>query len=380
VNALGPPNVAVTTGHMFRGKELDEAGQQAAEASIRRHAEQVFAAHDIGIVYGALACGADIILAETALERGAEIDAVLPFAAERFIETSVGIGDPPGFPGKWERRFRAILEGSHSARLLTIIDPMDPIERDLDDYFFYGFRYAAGCALQRAEMLQTACRLVVVSDEGTPDSVAGSNRAFADWRERGRPFDLIPYPHERAKQPMRERAASAFRPVILLWDASPDCKDGRSALDKLANAAGKGLARIDRTHRDGRRGICLIAASSEESLAAGLALSEAARAAKLSVRVVCDFGPVLGADLAPDKTLLARLQTADDFPGLPADCLLATEPYAAQVKFDLGDKSLLVPVGRAEVTAGAEDGERQAIRSRPSLPIYKVERTRVRQG
>jgi hypothetical protein len=103
-----------------------------------------------------------------------------------------------------------------------------------------------------------------------------------------------------------------------------------------------------------------------------LAAAEAARERKLAARIVCDFGPVLGGDREPDKKLVARLQSADDVPGLPLDCVLATEAYAAQAKFDLGDKILLVPVGRAEIVP-AEEGERQTIRSRPTLPIYTVE-------
>jgi hypothetical protein len=289
----------------------------------------------------------------------------------------VKIGDPPDKPGKWEKRFRAILEGSQGVRSLTIMDPMDPIGRDLDGYFFYAFRYAAGCALQRAAMLQTRCRLVVVSDHSEPDSIAGANRVVADWRAQGRPFDLIPYPHRRAKQPARERAANAFRPVVFLWDAAQDGKDGKGALDKLRKSAGKGLKRIDRTHRDGRCGLCLIAGSTEEALVTGLAVAEAARAAKLQVRIICDFGLVLGGDLEPDKKLIARLQSADDLPGLPLDCVLATESYAAQAKFDLGEKILLVPVGRAEIMLAADDSERQAIRSRPSLPIYTAEWARA---
>ena len=132
---------------------------------------------------------------------------MLPFATERFIDTSVKIGDPPGMPGKWEKRFRAILDGSQGARSLTIMDPTDPADRELDGYFFYAFRYAAGCALQRAAMLQTRCRLVAVSDQAEADSVAGANRVVADWREHGRPFDLIPYPHQRPSRRARERGA-----------------------------------------------------------------------------------------------------------------------------------------------------------------------------
>ncbi len=370
VKALGPRNVAVVSGHIFRGDELDQAAQEETEAAIRTRAEDIFTANNVGIVYGALAAGADIILAETALKLGAELDIVLPFATERFIETSVKIGDPPGEPGKWEKRFRAILDGSQGARSLTIMDPADPAERDLDGYFFYAFRYAAGCALERAAVLQTSCRLVVVSDEAGPDTLAGANRVFADWREHDRPFDLIPYPHARAKRPARQRAASAFRPMVFLWDAA---QDGKGTLDKLFKSAGKGLKRVDRTHRDGRRGTCLIAGSTEEALAAARDAAKAARAARHSLRVICDFGLVLGGDLDPDKKLVVRLRSADDMPGLPLDCVLATEAYAAQAKFDLGDKIVLVPVGRAETMAAGEDSERQAIRSRPTLPIYTVE-------
>jgi hypothetical protein len=196
---------------------------------------------------------------------------------------------------------------------------------------------------------------------------------FGDWREHGRPFDVIPYPHARPSRHKRERAEIAFRPLVFLWDAAPDAKDGNGALDTLFKSVGNGLAHIERTHRDGRRGCCLVAGSTKEALKAGSAVVEAARVAKRSLRIICDFGLVLGGDLKPDKKLIARLQSADDLPGLPIDCVLATEAYAAQAKFDLGEEVLLVPVGRAEALVANDDAERQAIRSRPSLPIYMVD-------
>jgi len=374
VQALSPHNVAVITGHLFRGEELDEVAQQEAEALIRARAEELFKAYNVGIVYGALACGADIVLAETALALGAEFAAVLPFATERFIETSVKIGDPPGQAGKWEKRFRAILEGSHGPCSLTLMDPTDPVERELDSYFFYAFRYAAGLALQRAAVLQTRCRLIAVADASGPETLAGANRAAADWREHGRALDLITYPHERPSRRTRDKTADGFRPAVFLWDAAPGGSGKSNALDKIAKTCGKGMKRLDRTHRDGRRGVCLIALSTEDALNTGLTAAEAARKEKLVVRIICDFGLVLGSGHAPDKKLVARLQSADDLPGLPVNCVLSTETYAAQAKFDLGEKILLVPVGRAEVTA--EDSERHAVRSRPSLPIYTAEWTK----
>jgi CRP-like cAMP-binding protein len=374
VSAIKPRSVAVFSGHLFRASELDENAQSAIEADIRASAEPLIAEHDIGVVYGALASGTDIVLAETALAAGAELDVVLPFPTERFIETSVKIGDPAGDVGKWERRFRAILE-SQGVRSLTIMDPNDPVERELDGYFFYAFRYAAGCALQRAATLQTSCRLLVVTDGGGPDTVAGANRVLDDWREHGRPFDVIPYARQRLQREQRDSALDSFRPVVFLWDAAPGIKNGNGSLDRLFKSAGKGFDGIERTHRDGRRGLCLIATSTEEALDLGRRAVKAARDAKRALRVICDFGLVQRAKAKPDKKLVAHLQSADDFPGLPTDCVLATEAYAAQAKFDLGDRIQLVPVGRAEVQVASEDSERHAIRSRPSLPIYTTEWT-----
>ena len=101
-------------------------------------------------------------------------------------------------------------------------------------------------------------------------------------------------------------------------------------------------------------------------------MAKRANSAKCAVRIICDFGLVLGRNLKPDKKQIARLQSADDLPGLPSNCVLATDAYATQVKFDLGDDVLLTPVGRAEVCL-TDDAERQIIRSRPSLPIYTIQ-------
>jgi hypothetical protein len=213
--------------------------------------------------------------------------------------------------------------------------------------------------------------LDVAADETEPDSVAGANRVFADWRKAGRPFDLIPYPHERPARHKRERGETAFRPVVFLWDGAPGAKS--TSLDRLFKRIGKGLDSVERTHRDGRRGCCLAVETTAQALATAQAAVDAARKAKHPLRVICDFGLVLGRGPKPDKKLIARLQAADDLPGLPLDSVLATEAYAAQAKFDQGDRIKLVPVGRAEAAPSTDDGESHAVRSRPSLPIFTVE-------
>jgi hypothetical protein len=60
--------------------------------------------------------------------------------------------------------------------------------------------------------------------------------------------------------------------------------------------------------------------------------------------------------------------------------VLATEAFAAQAKFDLGEQIALVPVGRAEIMPAGEDSDRQAMRSRPSVPIYTAEWAKAARG
>jgi hypothetical protein len=251
------------------------------------------------------------------------------------------------------------------------MEPAEPPERDLNGAFFYSFRYAAGEALQRAATLQTRCRLIVVSDEAEAETIAGANQVLNDWRAHGRAYDIIPYPHSRPPRPPREKTHSAFRPVLFLWDAAPDDAERDAELDRLFGAIAPSLVSVERTHRDGRRGLCLLAGSTEDALGTALEAARASRTAGHPLRVVCDFGLVLDGDLALDKKLVARLQSADDLPGLPADRVLATQAFAAQIKFDHGARVSLVPVGRAQCAA-AEEADRPPLRSRPSLPIYTI--------
>ena len=125
-------------------------------------------------------------------------------------------------------------------------------------------------------------------------------------------------------------------------------------------------------------GTCLIAATPEEALAAGRRLPRRRARRNTACGSSAISASCWAAISSPTRSSIARLQSADDLPGLPLDCVLATEAFAAQAKFDLGEKILLVPVGRAEIMPAAEDSERQAIRSRPSLPIYTVEWAKAR--
>jgi predicted DNA-binding protein (UPF0251 family) len=364
VEALGQRTVVMVSGHMFRGSEMDGPQQREMEESIKARGSEIFHEQSVGYVYGALACGSDIILAEAALKLGLEFNVVLPFGTERFVKTSVRIGDPLGEAGKWEKRFYEILG---RANAVTVMEASEPADRDLDSYFFYALRYAAGTALQRATILQTRCELVIVSDQKQPDNIAGANQVWSDWRARDRPLHLIPYNHIRRQHPGRQNVSRSFRPVIFLWEVKTPGNSKQATFHQLFNLVGTHFHCVNRTHRDGRQGICLIMESIEQAFNVGLAAVEWAARTK-PLRVICDFGLVVSADLSPDKKLIPRLQAADDLPGFPIGCLLATEAFAMQAKFELGEQVILVPVGRAEAPGDAS----QTGYLRSSFPVYRA--------
>jgi hypothetical protein len=343
---------------------MDETQQIDAERAISGRAAELLREHNVGFLYGSLACGSDLVLAETALELQLEFNAVLPFDMEKFVETSVRVGDVPGKTGKWERRFHHVLANANS---LMTLEPGEPVDRNLDCYFFHCFRYAAGSALQRAAMLQTDVRLIAVSDEEQPDNIAGTNQALSDWQRHNRAIDIIPYTGFRPRSSGLIAATTAFRPVIFLWEATEFTCTERKISERSLRFIARGLDSVDQIHSDGRHGICLIAGSTQRALELASAIVEQEGINRPSSRVICDFGRVFGGDGSPDKKLVGRLQAANDLLGTPLDQVSATEAFAMQAKFDLGERVIMIPVSRAEPYRLRTEG-----RNRPSLPIYMM--------
>jgi hypothetical protein len=131
--------------------------------------------------------------------------------------------------------------------------------------------------------------------------------------------------------------------MVFLW---PDGGAEDAARKLLAMAPPAGL--VDRASRDRRKGWGLLADSVPDALeAAGRLLADAADAG-LSVRVIADFGCILGAGLTPDPRAIARLQGAADLPGFPVGRLLATTAFAMEARYE--GAARVLPIGRNEAT------------------------------
>ncbi len=202
LDPLTMPAVAVFTGHMFRDGCAEEAG---LKASLRA----LIDAHGIGIGVAALACGGDILFAETLLEAGGQLLVVLPFATDAFLDASVRPGGET-----WEPRFRACLARAAEVTLAT-----EDGSGDDPELFAYGARMAAGLALHKARLLDTRAEMMALWNGKPASGPAGTAADIAHWRQATGQKPLVvpcpPLPRPAAAQaqgapPRRTLAALLF--------------------------------------------------------------------------------------------------------------------------------------------------------------------------
>lgn len=168
---LRPPRVFMFCGHMMPTRD------SGGEAELAAHVRSVLEEENARIGYGALASGADIVIAEELLRSGGELNVVLPFEKNAFIEQSV----LPGGNG-WEQRFMSCIA---QARTTTMVTDM-PFMNDATQ-FTYGSLICMGMARLRAEHLRGDVLQLAVWDGVTahPDDPAGTAVDIANWTRAG---------------------------------------------------------------------------------------------------------------------------------------------------------------------------------------------------
>jgi hypothetical protein len=179
---LAPPEVLHYCGHMVSpvgapGRFPWDQEEDVADAVRRRLADRA-----IGFVYGSLASGSDIIVAEAALERGAELHVVMPFALDEFLTVSVA---PSGT--RWVERFTSCLQASTSVTVAS-----DSAYRGDDVLFAYAARIAMGNALNRAAAIDAEVWQLAVFDGDASWRPAGTSHDMDVWRHAGGTTETIP--------------------------------------------------------------------------------------------------------------------------------------------------------------------------------------------
>jgi class 3 adenylate cyclase len=197
LDSLPAPIVVYYAGHRL-GARLSEAQMLRLSGSI----DAILAQREVLVGFGSLAVGADILIAEALLARGAALELVFPFRLEEFRDLSVR---PAG--EAWLARFDQCLARARATTFAT-----DDLYLGDDHLFNYASRLAMGLSLQRSWSLDSEARLLAIWNGGDTDAtlrVAGTTVAIGLWHSLGRPADVL----TPDGKPIAAALAPAPRPV-----------------------------------------------------------------------------------------------------------------------------------------------------------------------
>lgn len=175
----------------------------------REHLDEKIAAvleeENVGFGFGALAAGADIIIAEALLARGAELHAVLPGGAEAFAAVSV---DP--FGKAWRRRFDAVLAKAETVR------PVRPLGA-VPDSAMIGLadEVAMGAALMNGRRLESSAVQLLVLDSTAEAGNGASGRSLDIWAAGGWRQRVLTAPRETRQDSSAPAADSTASLAVL---------------------------------------------------------------------------------------------------------------------------------------------------------------------
>jgi class 3 adenylate cyclase len=205
---LGPPRVIHYLGHIISppgGRGRFPANEAKA---VQRQIVERMAADDIGFAYGSLAAGADILFAESALERGASLNIVLPFTVEEFIDVSVR---PAG--DDWVERFNQCFEAAATKRFATT-------GRYLGDDSLFGYcsQLAMGFALLRANDTCAPVEQMAVWDGKPAAGPVGTAVDIGRWKKTRMPQTIIAVSGNTSPAPVARRCTERRTRAMLFGD------------------------------------------------------------------------------------------------------------------------------------------------------------------
>ncbi len=290
---LRPPRSLHFAGHL--GVDPDDAELAARVA-------RLLEAENIGFGYGALAAGADIVIAEALLARGAALCLVLPASRAAFRTASVET-----FGEAWGRRFDAVLARAETIAVIPgLTDRPDPLSLKLAG------RAAMGRAAMQARLLASeAIQLTIPpGEEADDDAPSLTTWARETWTRAGRRALTLDAPRNRPPPP---GAALTTPPDALIAAvlalAPPEGQDDACAPAILAALSAGGAAPLRPPVWTGQA-LLLVFETCEQALAAARLAAPALGAGRTAgaAGIARQSGPLLmGAPLQTAARLLASV-------------------------------------------------------------------------
>lgn len=368
---LAPPRVAHFSGHMF-------AADPDAEARLGAEILRLLEAEKVGFVYGALACGADLLVAEAALARGIELHVVLPFVEEDFIAQSVLPGGP-----SWLPRYRACLDRAASVTIASLMEFFgDPAQ------YGYGSRMAMGLARLRAHHLGAEPVQIAIWDGKGSEGPAGTGADVAAWKgQGGRSFVIDPGVVDRGLARPDPRVRAAYErtlAAILFTDFAGFSTLKETALPAFWDGVMRQVAEVLDAH-DGdvvcrnSWGDALYAVTTSAPAAAGIALELQDALAEFDyatlgldgaggMRIGVHYGPAWRTtDHITGRTTFYGTEVSKAAriePVTPPGAVFVTEPFAAILALESGHAFTCRYVGRIALAKKYGD-----------YPMYRLTRT-----
>jgi len=175
IQAIQPPTVIAFMGQTIHGMGKSPGIDSADEEMLREQIRNLLEKYKVKFAFGALACGADLMIAEEILKQNGELNVILPFSREEFKRTSVSPAGP-----RWEEKFDWALE--RAASIYEIVD---------DAYTGYDLLYEA-CSLQimglaylRSQTLGSQAYQVTLWNGQPSASPGGTAAAMKRWETLG---------------------------------------------------------------------------------------------------------------------------------------------------------------------------------------------------
>lgn len=153
------------------------------ETAIRTAVEEALDQIRPGFAFGALAAGADIIIAEALVARGAQLHVVLPCTIPAFRRLSV-----LPFGDHWERRFDALIAVAETVETIGELDSVSEAGIIVAD------EVAMGLAIRQASILETTAAALRI---GMPLAARPANTILdAAWSKQEFPMHVVPIQRE----------------------------------------------------------------------------------------------------------------------------------------------------------------------------------------
>ena len=151
------------------------------EEAVREKIAAVLQAEGIGVGYGSLAAGADILFAEALLARDGCLNVILPFAIEDFLVQSVASAGE-----HWVTRFHNCLDAAKTVRYATEDSFMEH-----ESLFNYCSQLGMGLAVLAARHMQAPVVQVAVWDGEARSGAAGTAVDLKAWQDAKLPQRII---------------------------------------------------------------------------------------------------------------------------------------------------------------------------------------------